>query len=370
MDVSTERSTSPSSGGITRRDVVLRVAGLVVVALVVWWAFTSLVSWNEMIDAVADLTGRDWITLTIVAAVRIAVEPLLLMAATPKLRWPRALPAFLAPASAASIVPGPSDLAARYAMFRSWGYSGAQTSASVIIVFLYTIFAKMALPIAAAGVFVLFGRSDERLMTVAMISAGVLLAAIVSLGLVLRSDATARRLGAAAGTAARRVAGWFRISTPETLAADLAERAAHFRERTGDVVRTRTHLAAGSAALGQGALFLIVLVSIRATGIGSQELDWVTLFAAFALVQVLTSIPITPSGLGVAEAAYIALLTATTNADLAGAIAAAAVINRLFSWVIVIPLGGVSWLWWSNWGRERPRKGGDRGGAESDDTTA
>lgn len=285
--------------------------------------------------------------LVLVAAARIAVEPLLLMAATPKLRWSKALPGFLAPAAAASVVPGPSDLAARYAMFRSWGYSGAQTGASVILVFLYSTFAKVALPVVAAGVFLAFRRDNAELETVAIIAAGILVGGIILIGLLLRSEGTARRLGHAVGRAARRVATWFRINTPETLAADLADRAAHFRDRTGDVVRRRTHLAGSAAALGQAGLFAILLVSVRVVDISSDELDWIAVFAAFAFVQLLTSVPITPSGLGVAEAAYVALLTAESNADLAGQVAAAAIIYRFFSWVILIPLGGVAWLWWS-----------------------
>lgn len=339
------------------RDVAIRVAGLVAVAAILWWSLTRLVSWDDVVSAVAGLDACDWGILALVAAIRLAIEPLLLMAATPKLRWPRALPAFLAPAAAASVVPGPSDIAARYAMFRTWGYSSAQTSASVLLVFLYTTFAKVALPVVAAGVYLLFGRSDPQLETVAIIAAGVLAGAVALFVLLFRSDRMARRLGYAAGAAARRVAGWFRISTPETLAADLAERAAHFREHTGDVVRSRTHLAAGSAALGQAALFAVLLASVRATGITSGQLDWIAVFAAFALVQLLTSIPITPSGLGVAEAAYITLLTAAATGVPAGRVAAAAIIYRLLSWVIVIPLGALAWAWWTARGRTG-RKGG------------
>jgi len=282
-----------------------------------------------------------------VSAVRLAIEPLLLMAATPKLRWGKGTLGYLAPAATASVVPGPSDLAARYAMFRSWGYSGAQTSASVVLVFLYNTFAKVALPVVAAVVFVVFGRSNAQLVTIAMIAGGILAGGVALVALLLRSEGTARRIGHAVGTAARRVGGWFRITTPETLAADLAERAAHFRDRTGDVVRTRTHLAVGAAAAGQGALFAILLVSVRSVGITSGQLDWVSLFAAFALVQILTSVPITPSGLGVAEAAYITLLTAASSDGIASEVAAAAIIYRLFSWVIVIPLGLVAWMIWS-----------------------
>jgi uncharacterized protein (TIRG00374 family) len=286
-----------------------------------------------------------------VSLIRLAVEPLLLMASTPDLTWGRALPGFLAPAATASIIPGPSDLAVRYAMFRSWGYSGAQTSASVMLVFLYNTLAKVALPVVAAGLLLAFERSNAQLETVAIIAAGILAGAVIVVALLIRSENTARRIGHAIGTAAHRVASWFRVTTPETLAADLADRAAHFRDRTGEVVRTRTHLAAAAAAAGQAALFAILLVSVRSVGIRSEQLDWVAIFAAFALVQILTSVPITPSGLGVAEAAYVALLTAASSTDLAGRVAAAAIIYRLLSWVIIIPLGGIAWAWWA---RTRP----------------
>ena len=101
------------------RDVAIRVGGLAVVAVVLWLLFTRLVSWSDVADSIAGLAATDWAWLIAVSAIRVAIEPLLLMAATPKLRWPRALPGFLAPAAAASVVPGPSDLAARYPMFRS-----------------------------------------------------------------------------------------------------------------------------------------------------------------------------------------------------------------------------------------------------------
>jgi uncharacterized protein (TIRG00374 family) len=349
-----QNSPKTEGSGPSKRELIVRLFGLVVVGVVLWLLFTRLVSWSQVVAALGDLGPGDWALLVAVSLIRLAVEPLLLMAATPRLRWPRALPGYLAPAATASVVPGPSDLAARYAMFRSWGYSGAQTSASVMLVFLYNTFAKVALPVLAAGVFLVFGRSNPQLETVALIAAGVLVGGVLLMALLLRSEATARRLGHATGTAARRIASWFRISTPETLAADLADRAAHFRDRTGYVVRARTHLAAGAAVAGQAGLFAILLVSVRGVGIEPEQLDWIAVFAAFALVQILTSVPLTPSGLGVAEAGYVAFLTAGGSTDIADQAAAAAIIYRAFSWVIVIPLGGISWLWWSRTRRRRP----------------
>lgn len=353
--------TNPSAkiakggGGKSRlRTIVIGAFGLAVVLGALWFVFTQMVSWSEVADAVGSLSLANWLLLTGVALARLAVEPLLVVAVTPGLTWSRALGGYLAPAATAAVVPGPSDMVARYAMFRSWGISAAQTSTSVVLVLLYTTFGRVALPPIAAGVLLAFGRSNAQMSSVAMIAAGVLAGAIVVLILLLRSDRTARRLGHTAGTAAGRIARWFRIATPETLALDLAEYAAYFRDRTNYVLRTRTHLASLATLLGQAGLFAILLASLRGVGITSDELDWVAVFAAFALVQLLTAIPISPSGLGIAEAAYIALLTAVSSGDLVDEIAAAALIYRVFSWLIVIPLGGVAWLWWTKTQLPRP----------------
>lgn len=329
------------------RSAILRIVVLAAAGAVLWFLSRRVVDWAAVRDAVIGLTAAEWVLLTGVAAVRLAIEPLLLIAATPKLSWPKALPGYLAPAATASVIPGPSDLAARYAMFRSWGYSGAQTSASVMLVFLFTTFAKVALPAVATAILLAFGRSTSRMMAIAAIGIGVIIAAATLIALLLRSEQTARRLGHAAGTAARRIAAWFRIQAPDTLAADLADRAAHFRDRTGQVIRSRSHLAWPAAAAGQAALFAILLVSVRVVGIGSDQLDWVAVFAAFALVQLLTSVPITPSGLGVAEAAYVTLLAVGSTGGLIDEVTAAAIIYRVFSWLIIIPLGGLAWWWWS-----------------------
>lgn len=49
-----------------------------------------------------------------------------------------------------------------------------------------------------------------------------------------------------------------------------------------------------------------------------------------------------------AEAAYVGFLTAESSTDLADPAVAAAIIYRVFSWVIIIPLGAIGWLWWSH----------------------
>ena len=67
--------------------------------------------------------------------------------------------------------------------------------------------------------------------------------------------------------------------------------------------------------------------------------------AAFALSRVLTTIVITPGGFGISETGTAALLVAL-GVDPAAA-AAGILLFGLFTFVLEIPLGGLSWACWT-----------------------
>lgn len=331
----------------SRSQLVIRILGPVIVVVLLWLLLTQVADWHEVWAAIGGLTLKEWTLLLAAAMGRFLVEAALVLAVTPGLPVRYALPAYLAPAAIASVVPGPSDLAARYAMFRSWGLDGTQTSSSVVLWLFYSTMAKVALPLLAALLLVMVGREDDRVEGVAYIAVAVLVITGVGLWLLMRSEATARRLGKWAGTAAHSIARRFRIHTPDSLADDLERRAVEFRRHTGRVMRNRSPLAIPAALAQQAALFFILLASLRVVGVTPLQADWVTVFAAFALVQVITVIPITPGGLGVAEAAYVAILGVGAPAGMVNQVVAATLIYRIFAWLIILPFGAVSWAWWT-----------------------
>ena len=75
-----------------------------------------------------------------------------------------------------------------------------------------------------------------------------------------------------------------------------------------------------------------------------------TMLAAFALGRLLTSVAVTPGGLGLVEAGSVALLVAM-GADPAQA-AAGTLLFTIFTHVLEIPFGIVAWLVWL-WGRKQ-----------------
>ena len=79
------------------------------------------------------------------------------------------------------------------------------------------------------------------------------------------------------------------------------------------------------------------------TGVG-------TMLAAFALGRLLTSVAVTPGGIGLVEAGSVALLVAM-GADPAQA-ASGILLFTIFTHILEIPFGVLAWLVWL-WGRGR-----------------
>ena len=74
-----------------------------------------------------------------------------------------------------------------------------------------------------------------------------------------------------------------------------------FRDDAGDLVRRRWHLLTLTSLLGSLSVFAVLLVSLRAVDVPASEVTAVEAFAAWALVRILATVPITPGGLGVVE---------------------------------------------------------------------
>ena len=331
------------------RSWIRTVITIVLAALLIYllWGIFTAIDWKAVVDGIRGLSLTAWIALIVVSVLRIIAEAWVLDAVLPGLGLWRATLAFLAPSAAASVIPGPADLAARFGMYSSWGFSANDTGISVMASWVFTTGAKVALPILAAIGLAAVGRANADVETIVIIAAAVLLGGVILLVVLLRSEQLARRLGHWMGRTGKRLVKPFRIDLPDEIEGDLAERFAHFRATAGVLIRERWPVASTAALSAQLLQFGILLVSMRGVGITSDQLHWAEIFAAFALIQLITAIPITPGGIGIAEAGYVTLLVVESNRALADAVTAATLIYRLFSWIIIIPLGGLAWLLWN-----------------------
>lgn len=97
----------------------------------------------------------------------------------------------------------------------------------------------------------------------------------------------------------------------------------------------------------------MLLLALRHVGVSERDVSWVEVLALFAFARLITAIPISPGGLGLVELTLITGLSAA-GGDRAQ-VAAAVLIYRALTYVLPIPLGLATYLFWRrnrSWRRE------------------
>ena len=95
---------------------------------------------------------------------------------------------------------------------------------------------------------------------------------------------------------------------------------------------------------------LLLVVALRAVGVGPDELSVIQAFAAWSIVRVLAEFPLTPGGLGVVEVALSGILVgfgADNDAAVAGVL--------IYRFLQFAPTLGVGLLAGATWRRGAPR---------------
>jgi uncharacterized protein (TIRG00374 family) len=325
--------------------LIVRV-GLLGLLIYLLWGIFGAIDWGQVVDAIAGLSTADWLRLVLLTAAYFVAESLILIAALPGMKLGHGLMAFLVPSAAGTVVPGPTDVVTRFAMYSQWGYSVSDTTASVMTSFVYANGTKIMLPVLGTVAVATIGGDTSEIGDVAILGAAVFIGAFIVIALMLRSERVARRIGYRAGASARRLAGPFNIKAPDDLAQQVSRGFVDLRNTVGVLLQQRWYLGFSAAFLAQMLLFGILLTSLRGVGITSEQLHWVEIFAAFTLVQVITIIPIMPGGLGIAEASYVSLLVVGSDRALADTITAGTLVYRMFSWLLIVPFGGIAYLLW------------------------
>ena len=85
----------------------------------------------------------------------------------------------------------------------------------------------------------------------------------------------------------------------------------------------------------------VLIAALRVMGVDDRALSPVEIFAVFAMVQVITILPIAPGGAGVPELLYIAGLTTIAGSSYEAAITAGVFLFRIYNWFLPIPLAWI-----------------------------
>ena len=340
--------------------IVRDVGSLAIAVALLIWGLPRVagVGWTEIVAPMKELHPGLLALLAVLQLSALALFTFTITGALPGISHPRALIVNLCGSLVANTLPfgGALAIGATYAICRSWGFSRAAIGISIVLGGVFATAGKVLVPmIGLAALIIQGGTVSPSLRNTALVGVLTLVAILAMFVIVLVSPGAARRVGGWIEGAAEAVLRVLR--KPRKLGWDVA--VARLREETRSVVRAGW-LSMTLGTLGYFtiyfAMFWICLASCGLViGVGSM-------LAAFALGRLLTSIPVTPGGLGLVEAGSVALLVAL-GADPAQA-ASGVLLFSIFTHVIEIPFGITAWLVWL-WGRRGHTTPAVDGGADA-----
>ena len=317
----------------------MRAALLIGIAVVVFGLILPrVVDVEEVAAALATLTGTQLIALAAATSLAYLANAGPAHLLVPGLSWHHAVGSDLAGRAVASVIPGPTDVATRYVLYRQWQIPADAATSGIVVAAMFETLSALALP-AIAVLGVLLAGNDLRPTAVwlSIGSAAVLVVVFAVLGAILRSASLAKRLGEAMQEVASRLGKLVRRRPPT----GIAEAVLDVRTRIREVLSRNGALAFIAAVAAKLAWFVVLEVALWAVGITPDELPPSAVLTAMAAVALVALLPITPGAVGVTEVAYVGLLSAVAGEALVEEITAAVVIFRAVQWFAPIPIGWI-----------------------------
>ncbi len=335
---------APIADAPSRRGQIARTGLIVGILFVVFVIILPrYVDYQEVLATFQSLEPAQIAVMTILGIIGWFASGLVFSALIPGLGPRRGMSSYLILAGmGASIPAGPWNMGVVWVVQRGWGIPNATASSGIALYGIVNILGRLFLPLLAIGSLVVTGQmpDDDSARTawiiaivgiIAFFVAGALIIAIV------RSEKLAISL-------ANRLQRWTddvirRVGRP--LTADVVTAVLHFRTQLGEVIRQRGLM---SLAVSVGSLVMwavVLIVALRFCGVPESALTPAEVFAVFALVFVITIIPISPGGAGVPELLFISGLTAIAGEQYSDQITAGVFLYRAYQWFLPIPLAWI-----------------------------
>ena len=337
--------------GIGRR-IVSGFLSYGVVILCIWFLFRS-VQGEDFTAAVALITPAQVVVACLLGVVNLATNWPPIVIALPGLRVREAAVTNTASEALSNTVPEGGAIATglNYAMLRSWGFTLSDITSEVVVTGTWSQMTKYAL--LALGLVGAWsqGWGPPGLGWVALGWTALVVVAGVLLALILRSTAFAARLG-------RWADGLLRLATKVVTSftpPDMEKQLPDFRALMVRLLRVCWGRLTVAMAVSQLTACLVLGISCRMQGLDESTISWAVVVLAFGAVTMASLVVPTPGGLGVAELVLTLVLGYGLPESQQAAVLAAVLLYRIATFLVPIPIGLVTYLYWRRsmaWRRE------------------
>jgi uncharacterized membrane protein YbhN (UPF0104 family) len=328
--------------------VALAVAAFALVAATFAWFLPRFADYGAVWAAITAMSTTWLVVLLLATALNVATFAPPWQVALPGLRFLRALEVTQASTALSIVLPGGMAVstAAGFGMLRRGGFATADVARAMTLVSVWNQFLNLLFPVLAVFLLALRGEQTPALATGAFIGAAAFGVIVTGFVVALVSDRLARELGDLAARVSNAALRRLRRGPVTWDGADLER----FRDGAGDLVRRRWAALTVASLAGSLSVFLVLVLALRAVDVHADQVSVAEAFAAWALVRLLATVPITPGDIGVIE---LGLTTALVGFGGASAgVVAAVLVYRVLTVLPTIVIGLVAG---GTWERRRRR---------------
>ena len=338
--------TDPASAAAppSRRAALLRSGLIVGVIVVVFFVILPrYIDYQEVAAAFQALTLSQIAVMTVLGVIAWFVSGLVFCALIPGLSIIRGPTSWLILSGIGASVPfGPWNMGVLWVVVRGWGVANIPATSGIALYGIVNELSRLFLPLFAVVVLAATGglagvQNADTAWVIAIISAIAFVVATALIIAVVRSERAADWLG----RTGQRVVSWTMRRLGRQGAPDVSASIHRFRDQLGVVIRRRGLAALGTSIVSQFAWVILLIVALRMTGVPESVLSPGEVFAVYALVMVITIIPLSPGGAGVPELLFISGLTAIAGTEYQATITAGVFLYRLYYWFLPIPLAWI-----------------------------
>jgi putative heme transporter len=329
-----------------RRFLGLGVGVAVIVGTFVF-VLPRIANYREVWDVVRTLSWTSLGVLAIATVVNLVTFAPPWMVALPGLRFRQAFVVTQASTASTYVAPGGAavGMATSFAMLRGWGFRGRDVTLAVAVTGAWNQLALLGFPAVALGLLTITGGHHPLLRTAGLLGLAAFVVVVGGFAGGLSSKRLARWIG---NLTARQASRGLRLVRRGPVTWD-GESLARFRANALTLLRHRWHVLTVATLAGQLSQFALLLVSLRVLDVPAAEVSGIEAFAAWSLVRLLGSLPITPGGLGVVELALTSLLVGF-GGNHAGVVAAVLV----YRFLTIVPTLALGLGAGATWRRHRP----------------
>lgn len=329
------------------RQVLLGLVVLALVGYLLYSAVDEIRKGSSTADALKSLSPWWLVGILAGSIIVMLVTTGTTAAPLPRISFQAAFLSQHASQAVGNLVPGPSAMAVRFSMLRTYGVSGDEFARATITVSLVTVIATSAMPLFGIVALAVLGDHDTGASSMLPVAIGATVFAVIVTALtaaMLRSERVTVRLA----QALHAVEAWLRR---------LFRRKPHADPGVQGALAERQHLLQGLQESGWrvvGFVLLLywangvlVVLCLWAMGVPYSRMGIVSGLAVYTIGRLSTLVQVTPGGVGVVEFAYTAAYTAFLGQEWQAKVFAGILLYRLGTYALPTIVGMVAGGIWA-----------------------